>query len=78
VDLDQLDEAVDAEVGESHDALVFERLDPDYAVFRVHFYGDVEEEAGVFAEFLLATRSMVRTWETLWTCMGHAASAAAA
>ena len=52
VDLDQLDEAVDAEVGESHDALVFEPLDPDYAVFRLHFDGDVEEEVDVFAEFL--------------------------
>ena len=52
VGLDQLDEAVDAEVGESHDALVVEPLDPDYAVFRLHFDGDVEEEVDVFAEFL--------------------------
>jgi hypothetical protein len=52
VDLDQLDKAVDAEVGESHDALVFEPVDPDYAVFRFHFDGDVEEEVDVFAEFL--------------------------
>jgi hypothetical protein len=52
VDLDQLDEAVDAEVGESYDALVFEPLDPDCAVFRLHLDGDVEEEVDFVAEFL--------------------------
>jgi len=34
----------------SHDALVFEPLDPDYAVFRLHFDGDVEKEVDVFAK----------------------------
>jgi hypothetical protein len=52
VDLDQLDEAVDAEVGEGHDAVVFEAVDPDHAVFGLHFESDVEEEVDVFAEFL--------------------------
>ena len=52
VDLDQLDEAIDAEVGEGHDAFVFEALDPDQAVLRLHFEGDVEEDVDVFAEFL--------------------------
>jgi hypothetical protein len=51
-DLDQIDEAFDGEVGEGHDALVVEPLDPDHAVLRLHFEGDVEEPIDVFAEFL--------------------------
>ena len=41
VDLDQLDEVFDAEVGERHDAVVAEAVDPDHAVFGVHFIGDI-------------------------------------
>jgi hypothetical protein len=50
-DLDQLDEALDAEVGEGHDALFVEPLDPNHAVLRLHFDGDVEQEVDVLAEF---------------------------
>ena len=50
VDLDQVDEAVDAEVGEGHDAFVSEAQHPDEAVLRLHFDGDVEEEVDVLAE----------------------------
>jgi hypothetical protein len=63
---DQLDEALDAEVGEGHDALVVEALDPDQAVLWLHCDRDVEEES-------LATRSMIQTWESLLTCLRHAA-----
>ena len=52
VDLDQFNEAFDAEVGEGHDALVSKPLDPDHAVLRLHFDGDVEEEVDVFDEIL--------------------------
>ena len=43
MDLDQLDEVFDSEVGERHDAIVAEAVDPDHAVLRVHFVGDVVE-----------------------------------
>ena len=44
MDLDQVDEAVDAVVGEGHDAFVAEAENPDEAVLGLHFDGDVEEE----------------------------------
>ena len=72
-DLDQLDEAVDAGVGQGHDAFVAEAEDPDEAVLRLHIDGAVEQEVDVLAE-----PSMVLTRETLLTCMGQAASAASA
>jgi hypothetical protein len=50
VDLDQLDEAVDAVVGEGHDAFVAEAEHPDEAILGLHFDGDVEEEVDVLAE----------------------------
>jgi hypothetical protein len=50
VDLDQLDEAFDAVVGEGHDAFVGEAQDPDEAVLGLHFDSDVEEEVDVLAE----------------------------
>src|SRR5271166_4631645 len=50
VDLDQFDEAVDAEVGEGHNAFVCEAQHPDEAVLGLHFNGDVEEEVDVLAE----------------------------
>ena len=50
VDLDRLNEAVDAEVGEGHDAFVAEAENPDEAVLGLHFDGDVEQEVDVLAE----------------------------
>ena len=50
MDLDQLDEAVDAVVGEGHDAFVAEAQHPDEAVLGLHFDGDVVEEVDVLAE----------------------------
>src|SRR5208283_3687796 len=50
VDLDQVDEAVDAVIGEGHDAVVAEAQDPDQAVLGLHFDGDVEQEVDVLAE----------------------------
>jgi hypothetical protein len=45
----ELDEAVDAVVGEGHDAFV-EVPHPDDAVLGLHFDGHVEKEADVFAK----------------------------
>src|ERR1700735_2749799 len=50
VDLDQLDEAVDAVVGEGRDAFVAEAQDPDEAVLGLHFDSGVEQEVDIFAE----------------------------
>ena len=50
MDLDELDEAVDAVVGEGHDAFVAEAQDPDEAVLGLHFDSDVEKEVDVLAE----------------------------
>jgi len=61
--LDQLDEAIDGVVGEGHDAFVAEAQDPDEAVLRLHFDGDVEQEVDVRAE-LPGDRSMVLTRES--------------
>jgi hypothetical protein len=50
VDLDQLDEAVDAVVGEDHGTVVVEAVDPDQAILGLHFDGDVEPEVEVLAD----------------------------
>ena len=50
VDFDQFDEAVDAVVGEGHDAVVVEAMDPAQAVLGLHFDCDVEQEVDVLAE----------------------------
>jgi len=52
VDLDQLDEVFDTEVGERHDAVVAEAVDPDHAVLDLHFIGDLIEPVDAFAEAL--------------------------
>ena len=75
--LDQVDEAVDAEVGESHDALVFEPLDPDEAVLGLISMATSKRKS-TSSPRSLATRSMVLARETLLTCMGQAARAVAA
>lgn len=50
MDLDQFDQVVDAEVGEGHDAFFAEALDPDQPILRLHFHGDVDEKADIFAQ----------------------------
>src|SRR5271166_2991482 len=50
MDLDEFDEAVDAVVGEGHDAFIAEAQDPDEAVLGLHFDGDVEQVVDVLAE----------------------------
>jgi len=77
VDLDQLDEAVDAVVGEGHDVFVAEAQDPDEAVLGLNFDSDVEEEVDVLAE-VFGDAVDGPDAETLFTCMGQAASAAMA
>ena len=49
---DEIDEVLDSEVGERHDAVFADAVDPDHAVFGFHFVGDVEEPVLVFAEIL--------------------------
>jgi hypothetical protein len=41
VDLDELDEAFDAEVGERLDTIFANTIDPDGAVLDLHFAGDI-------------------------------------
>ena len=50
MDFDEIDEVVDSKVGERHHAVVADSVDPDHAVFDVHFVGDVEQPVFVFAE----------------------------
>ena len=52
VHLDELDQVLDAEVGERHDAVFSNAIDPDAAVLGVHFAGDVGQPVFVFAEVL--------------------------
>ena len=41
VHFDKLDEVLDAEVGERHDAVFSDATDPDYTVLNFHIIGDV-------------------------------------
>ena len=50
MDFDQFDQTVNAEVGEGHDALLAEALDPDQPVFGLHFDGHVGEKPNIFAQ----------------------------
>ena len=77
MDLDQLDEAVDAIVGEGHDAFVAEAQHPDEAVLGLHFDGDVEEEVDVLAEVFGDAVDGPDAGDPSG-CMGQAASAAMA
>lgn len=43
VELDELDQVFDSEVGERLDAVFSDAIDPDDAVFDLHFYGDVAQ-----------------------------------
>ena len=52
VDFDQLDQALDSEVGERHDFVVAESMDPDHTVLCFHFIGDFPEPVHAFAEAL--------------------------
>jgi len=52
VHFDEFDQALDPEVGERHDALVADAMDPDDAIFRFHLHGDVKEPVLIFAKFL--------------------------
>ena len=50
----------DAEVGERHDAVFSDAVDPEQAILGVHFAGDVPQPVLVLAE-VLATRVIVVT-----------------
>ena len=52
VHFDQLDEVLDAEVGERHDAVFSDPLDPDHPILDFHFIGDVRQPVFAFAEVL--------------------------
>ncbi len=77
MDLDQLDEAVDAVVSEGHDTFVAEAQHPDEAILGFISMATSKRKS-TSSPRSLATRSMVLTRETLLTCMGQAASAAMA
>ena len=47
---DQLGEVFDAEVGERHDAVFSDAIDPDYTVLNFHFIGDVRQPFLTFTE----------------------------
>ena len=52
VHFDQLDEVLDAEVGERHDAVFSDPVDPDDPILDFHFIGDVCQPVFVFAKVL--------------------------
>jgi hypothetical protein len=52
IHLDQLDEVFDAEVGERHDAVFSDPVDPDNPILDFHFIGDVRQPVFAFAEIL--------------------------
>ena len=52
VDLDELHQGLDAEVGKRHDAFVSDAVDPDEPVLGVHLIGDVPQPVLVFPEVL--------------------------
>ena len=53
VHFDQLDEVLDAEVGERHDALIARAVDPDQAILLIHFGGDVPQPVSSVLRFSL-------------------------
>ena len=49
---DKLNQVLDSEVGERHDAIFTDAIDPDEAVLGIHFIGDVAQPVLIFAEML--------------------------
>ena len=49
---DELDQVLDAEVGERQDAVFSDPVDPNDAILDLHFIGDVRQPVFVFAEIL--------------------------
>ena len=77
MDLDQLDEGVDAVVSEGH-ALSSPRLSTQMRPSSGSISMATSNRKSTSSPRSLATRSMVLTRETLLTCLGQAASAAMA
>ena len=50
--LDELDQALNAEVGERQDSVFSDAIDPDDTVLDFHFIGDVPQPILVFSEIL--------------------------
>lgn len=50
MDADQFEQVLEAEVGEGEDAVVIEAMDPDHAVFGLHFIGDFVKPVDRFTE----------------------------
>ena len=50
--LDELDQALNSEVGERQDAVFADAIDPDDAVLDFHLIGDVPQPILVFSEIL--------------------------
>jgi hypothetical protein len=49
---DELDQVLDAEVGEGQDAVFSDPIDQNDAILDLHFIGDVRQPVFVFAEIL--------------------------
>jgi hypothetical protein len=52
VHLDELDQILDSKVGERHDAIFANTLDPDNAILDFHFIGNVVQPVLVFTQVL--------------------------
>src|SRR5258705_10142999 len=52
VDLDELDQVLDSEVGERQGGIFSDSINPDDTVLDVHLIGDIAQPAFVFAEVL--------------------------
>lgn len=50
--LDELHQVLDPEVGERHDTVFADAIDPDDAVLDVHFIGDIPQPIFVLTELL--------------------------
>ena len=52
MDFDEIDQVLNSEVGECHDAVIADAIDPYQAVLGFHLRCDVEEPVLALAEFL--------------------------
>ena len=52
VDPDELHQGLDSKVGERHDAVFFDAIDPDETVLGVYFIGDVSQPISLLPEIL--------------------------
>ena len=56
MDLDQLDQGFDPEVGECQDLVVAGPVNPDHAILGIHFHGDIVKPVDALAEVELSPK----------------------